>query len=103
MKRLLEQLTMLRGGARAIEEAMPALADDCTYEDVQRARDLMICTVNHLNGVDEELAGEQPHPEPEINQLRRTVAEMRHALREYHTEEQLDTAYGAMGREGVRA
>lgn len=62
MKRLLEQLTLLRGGACAIEEAMPALADDCDERDAQLARDLIITTRRHLNAIEEELGLPEPMP-----------------------------------------
>lgn len=62
MKLLLEQLVMLRGGAHAIETAMPALADDCDEQDAQHARDLIITTRRHLNAIEEELGLPEPMP-----------------------------------------
>ena len=86
MKHLLEQLTMLRGGARAIEEAMPALAADCAENERQAARDLIITTRRHLNAIEEELGLPEPMPmrvmEPDwVPEERRQTADWKTADR----------------------
>ncbi len=60
MKKLLEQLTLVYGAAVAIEESMPALADDCTQADIQDARDLLISISEHLKGIELEVLGQLP-------------------------------------------
>lgn len=62
MKRLLEQLDIVREAARMIEVSMPALADDCDEQDAQHARDLIITTRRHLNAIEEELGLPEPMP-----------------------------------------
>lgn len=51
MNALVEQLTMLRGGVRAIEEGLPALADGLTYDERQTAADLIIAITGSLEEV----------------------------------------------------
>ena len=96
MKELLEQLTILRGAAYAIEASMPALADDCGHDDVQAAHDLLIAIERSLSAIRVEL------DLPSHDEMERVIGEMAHALigTGDWTEEQLQTAWGITPKGG---
>jgi len=90
MNELIEQLTILRGAAMMIEEAMPAQVDDCDHDDVQAAHDLLIAIERSLSAIRVEL------DLPSHDEMERVIGEMAHALigTGDWTEEQLQTAWG---------
>ena len=90
MNELIEQLTILHGAAKAIEQAMPALADSLDLAGVQHAHDLLIAIDRSLSAIRVEL------DLPSHDEMERVIGEMAHALigTGDWTEEQLHTAWG---------